>query len=211
VPVQAILAADMTASAQAYVSRNPAMMVNRALPAFGHLGQVNSRENSAQRIGQSPLAPLAVAITATKRDALLVDGDGDTRTDPGDALHYSIVIRNSGSDDATGVVFTDTIDNNTTLSGTLKSTPLARNDAYSAVGNVRISVPAGSGVLANDNDPDGGAISVVSASTTSVNGGNVAVNGTAVLPTIHRRAIPEQIRSYIIQDADATRIRQRCR
>ncbi|CAG0931221.1 Collagenase ColH [Thermoflexales bacterium] len=124
----------------------------------------------------APQAPNAVNIVATKRDAVVNDVDGDGRADPGDTLRYTVVITNSGDTDAASVVFNDTIDDNTVLSGTLKSTPLARNDAYTAVGNVRISLAAGSGVLANDSDPDGSAISVVNSSATSANGGNVAVN-----------------------------------
>ena len=124
----------------------------------------------------APQAPNAVNIVATKRDAVVNDVDGDGRADPGDSLRYMVVITNSGDTDATSVVFNDKIDDNTVLSGTIKSTPLARNDTYTAVGNVRISLAAGSGVLANDSDPDGSAISVVSSSATSANGGNVVVN-----------------------------------
>ncbi|NTU62360.1 MAG: cadherin-like domain-containing protein, partial [Chloroflexi bacterium] len=124
----------------------------------------------------APQAPNAVNIVATKRDAVVNDVDGDGRADPGDTLRYTVVITNSGDTDATSVVFNDTIDDNTVLSGTIKSTPLARNDAYTAVGNMRIALAAGSGVLANDNDPDGSPISVVISTTTSANGGNVAAN-----------------------------------
>jgi uncharacterized repeat protein (TIGR01451 family) len=87
---------------------------------------------------------------------LLVDNDSDGVADPGDTLGYAVCIVNSGNMDATNVSFNDTIDANTTLQGTFKTTPIARNDIYNALGNVGITVPAdSSGVLANDNDPDG--------------------------------------------------------
>src|SRR5262245_29061318 len=46
--------------------------------------------------------PLAAApvITATKRDTLVGDVDGDTKADPGDTLRYTVVIKNSGTSDA---------------------------------------------------------------------------------------------------------------
>jgi uncharacterized repeat protein (TIGR01451 family) len=89
---------------------------------------------------------------------LLVDNDGDGVADPGDTLGYAVCIVNSGSTAATNVSFNDTIDANTTLQGTFKTTPIARNDIYNALGNVGITVPAGSGLLTNDNDPDGGSV-----------------------------------------------------
>ena len=118
---------------------------------------------------------LAPTVTATKTDALFTDVDGDLQADPGDTLKYTVTISAAG-EDATGVTFTDTVDPNTAfVAGSLTATPVAVNDSYAATGNVRISVPAGSGVLAND-------FLVYlqrrlrAAPATSVNGGNVAVN-----------------------------------
>src|SRR5215212_5902859 len=55
-------------------------------------------------------APFAVAplITATKSDAF-PDPDMDGKAVPGDTITYTVQIANSGSD-ATGVVFSDTVD-----------------------------------------------------------------------------------------------------
>ncbi|HEX3146069.1 MAG TPA: Ig-like domain-containing protein, partial [Pyrinomonadaceae bacterium] len=116
-------------------------------------------------------------VTATKTDALFTDLDNDGKADPGDTLKYTVTITATGAD-ATGVQFTDTLDPNTTfVAGTLMTTPLARNDSYSATGNVRISVPA-PGVLANDSDPDGvgPAISATPGTFLSTQGGNVILN-----------------------------------
>lgn len=57
----------------------------------------------------------ATLITATKADALVVDNNGNGVANPGDTIHYSFTIQNIGTVDATSVVFTDTIDLNTTL------------------------------------------------------------------------------------------------
>ena len=121
--------------------------------------------------------PPTTVVTATKTDTLFTDVDLDGKADPGDTLKYTVTINASGAD-ATGVTFTDTVDPNTTfVAGTLMTTPLARNDSYTATGNVRIQVPAGSGVLANDSDPDGvgPAISVTAGTFLSAQGGNVVL------------------------------------
>src|SRR5262245_51111058 len=126
-------------------------------------------------ITKPTLAPFTPTVTATKADSLLIDNDSDTKADPGDTVKYTVTIGATG-EDATGVTFTDTVDPNSTfVAGSLRTTPLARPDSYSATGNIRITVAAGSGVLANDSDPDGvgGAISVTAATFSSANGGNV--------------------------------------
>ena len=93
--------------------------------------------------------PVAPTVTATKTDSLFTDVDGDTQADPGDTLQYTVNINASG-EDATGVSFTDTVDPNTTfVPGSLTATPVAVDDSYAAIGNVRISVPA-PGVRGND-------------------------------------------------------------
>ena len=74
--------------------------------------------------------PTAPAISATKRDALLVDNDGDGLADRGDRLQYTVVVSNTGSVDATTVIFSDALDANTSLiSGSLQTTPLAYDGA----------------------------------------------------------------------------------
>jgi uncharacterized repeat protein (TIGR01451 family) len=138
---------------------------------------------SAALAAMGLLVGVAVAnpvLTATKHDVLLVDNDNDGVADPGDTIRYTVAVTNSGTMDATNVDFTDTVDANTTLvGGSVRTTPIARHDVYAAIGNVGISVPAGNGVLANDNDPDGTTptLTIVSPPTTSVGGGNVALAG----------------------------------
>src|SRR2546425_12525541 len=67
-------------------------------------------------------------------------------------------------------MFTDTVDTNTTLDmSSIKVSPIAVNDTYNTIGNVNISVPAGSGVIANDLNPGG----MGSLTVTQVNGGAV--------------------------------------
>ena len=120
--------------------------------------------------------PVAVAvITATKTDNRTVAQPAA----PGDTINYTVTIQNSGSTDATNVIFTDTIDANTTLvPNSIVSTPVANNDTYNVVGNVRIEPNAAQGLLANDFNPDNGNATGITASgpATSTQGGNVVVN-----------------------------------
>lgn len=54
-------------------------------------------------------------LKATKRDNLLIDRDNNGYLSAGDVLNYSVMIENPSTATATGVVFTDTPDSNTTL------------------------------------------------------------------------------------------------
>lgn len=123
-------------------------------------------------------APFAPSITATKTDAF-ADSDGDGRAEPGETITYTVTVTNNGADDATGVTFNDTPDPNTTLvANSVATTPVGVNDAYDALGNVRITRDAATGLLANDRDPDTGDNTGLTASggTTSTQGGNVTIN-----------------------------------
>ena len=125
----------------------------------------------------SPALNTEPVIEAVKTDSLLVDNDGDGDADPGDTIRYVVVISNSGSVAATGVIFSDTIDAHTALSGTVS--PLALDDTYTATGNVQIVI-ASDGLLENDVDPDGGPLVVSAFQHPSDNGGDVSVDVTGV-------------------------------
>jgi hypothetical protein len=122
-------------------------------------------------------SPFAPTVSATKTDALVTDVDGDFLADPGDTLKYTVNINNGGPDAATGVTFTDTVDPNTNfVPGSLTATPVAVDDSYSALGNVRISVPA-PGVLGNDfAGVPAATITGAPSSFSSTNGGDVTLN-----------------------------------
>ena len=143
-------------------------------------------------------------LTATKTDALLIDNNTNNKADPGDTLRYTVIMTNSGTMDAVNVDFADTIDSNTTLvGGSVKTTPIARHDTYSAIGNVGISVPAASGALINDNDPDGGSVSVIPAAGGSASGGafSISSNGSfSYLPPVGFEGADSF--SYTVQDSD---------
>ena len=70
---------------------------------------------------------------------------------PGDTINYTAIISNSGTADATGVQFNDTVDANTTVvTASVKMSPLAFADNYNGVADTPLVVAAAQGVLAND-------------------------------------------------------------
>ena len=98
----------------------------------------------------APQAPAAVALSATLRDAVLDDANGNGKADPGDTLRYTVVVTNSGDTDALGVVFSSTLDTNTMpITGALQSSAVAIGDSYTPLRNTPLNVAA-PGVLSND-------------------------------------------------------------
>jgi len=106
---------------------------------------------------------------------LVVDHDCDGLVDPGDSFRYVVGVVNSGTTDAINVVFCDTIDFQTVLSGPIRSTPVACNDSYTVQVDVALTVPPSTGVLANDNDPDGQTVIISSVDGASAQGGSVTM------------------------------------
>lgn len=100
-----------------------------------------------------------MTITATQTIALINDLDGDGLIDPGgsvdgggtvlnttgDTIRATVTIANTAGGDATGVFFSEATDNLTV--GNVNVSPLAFDDAYSAVGNATLPVSAADGVL----------------------------------------------------------------
>jgi hypothetical protein len=129
--------------------------------------------NAHTQLTQGTAALLVPIITATKTDQLITD-NGTSGATPTDVIEYTVTIANTGvgaANDATGVIFTDTVDPNTTLvPGSVKSAPIAVRDAYSTVGNVSISVPAASGLTSNDVNLDGDVLTITAVDQTGTEG-----------------------------------------
>ncbi|MGE0084616.1 MAG: SdrD B-like domain-containing protein [Desulfococcaceae bacterium] len=119
------------------------VQVNNPLPAgvnqISNQGTVNYDSNgdgindrSQQTDGDTVTPgeqPTVIPITAgpnftqtTKTVTLRIDADGDGAVTPDDTLRYTVVIRNTGNQNAAGLVFTDSIPANTAYAGNLLST-----------------------------------------------------------------------------------------
>jgi Bacterial Ig domain/Calx-beta domain len=163
------------------------MLAGQAAPLALASAPTAARSGRAAESGLTPAgearrapAPLVLAgptIVATKTDAFPVHPSG--KADPGDTITYTVTVSNTGTGDATGVTFNDSVDPNTTLvPGSVNTQPIADPDSYNVIGNVRIQPNAAQGLLANDRDPDTGNNTGLTASgpTTSTQNGNVAIN-----------------------------------
>src|SRR5258705_960178 len=148
------------------------MMILSPLAPLASAAPSFSRRGEALRI-MDPAGPVVPTITATKTDSF-PDPNLDGKAEPGDTITYDININNGGTD-ATGVSFSDTIDPNTTLvAGSLKVSPLAFADTYSAARDTQLSVGA-PGVLTNDTGlPAPTAVPIAGGATTK--GGTVHLN-----------------------------------
>lgn len=143
----------------------------------------------------------APVVAVTMTDAFVGVHDSDGKADPGETIQYTAVINNTGvvpgTDDATGVTFTDTIDPNTTLvGGSVSASPVGVNDTFpvTVTGNISINsavLASPFSVTTNDylgQNPEA-TIAQVQASTTIVgdtitttttNGGNVVMTVSGV-------------------------------
>ena len=96
-----------------------------------------------------PLTPSGV-MTATMTGLITTDTDSDGKADPGDAITYTVTLNNQTSSDATNLSFADTIDSHTTLSGSIKSTPVCFDQAA-----VSTNEDVAKAITLAGQDPDG--------------------------------------------------------
>ncbi|HET6261101.1 MAG TPA: Ig-like domain-containing protein, partial [Chloroflexia bacterium] len=171
---------------------SPASVAQREAVTIGDLSPAVAPASvqSQAQAPNAPDAPNAAVISASMSDSLPVDSGSDNKADPGDTIRYTTTITNSGGDAALGVVFTDTIDPNTTLvPGSVNAAPIALNDSFTgAIGNTRYVVSATApanepavvttgNVFTNDQEFLGDTSAALTAfDSTSANGGTVNLN-----------------------------------
>ncbi len=112
----------------------------------------------------------APVITAKKNDNV----PAATQKAAGSTVTYKSTITNSGDAIGSGMYFSDPDVANTLLTGGVKVTPIAHDDAFATVGNTRLVVSSVNGLLANDHDPDSVTFTVKSGSVS-----RVSATGTA--------------------------------
>jgi uncharacterized repeat protein (TIGR01451 family) len=92
-------------------------VVNQGIVGSIELPTVPTNDPSTPTPGDPTVTPLVIqpALEATKQASLFGDADKNGVVSPGDTILYDITIRNTGNEDATGVIYSDTPDSNTTL------------------------------------------------------------------------------------------------
>ncbi len=112
------------------------------------------------------------------QDSLTSDVDADGRAESGDVLTYMIVITNTGTL-INGVGFSATPDLNTLIvPGSIRISPMAIDDSYTAFRDTDLVVDASDGVLVNDFDPDGDPLVIAVSDMTSNQGGGVILDAS---------------------------------
>ncbi len=120
----------------------------------------------------------AVRAGGRLSDALSNDVNTNSLPDAGDEIELRAEIYDSGGATLSNATVQIALDPDVTLiASSIRTTPIARDDAFDAIGHVRLAVPA-PGVLANDNDPDGrpGLQAAILSGSASLKGGSVNVN-----------------------------------
>jgi CSLREA domain-containing protein len=141
-------------AAMASRSQSSEVRGQRSRQESGVRSQASGAKAAAREVfaNPAPAMPAASPIIAASMVDSLENDDLDGKIDPTDGtgsterIIYSTTITNSGTVDATGLQFTDTIDSHTTLvGGSLNVSPLAGDDSYDTIGNTLLEVgPVGS-------------------------------------------------------------------
>lgn len=87
--------------------------------------------------------PQAPNLVDPKEDSLLNDNDGNGVPSPGDVLLYTMTISNTGESAATGVVFSDSPDSNTSLVAGSVTTTQGTVTSGNSGGNTSVAVDIG--------------------------------------------------------------------
>jgi VCBS repeat-containing protein len=88
------------------------------------------------------VAPASAQLDATMRDTLVNDPDSDNRADPGERLRYTIILSNTGTVDATGIVVAATPDSMGGMidMGSMSSSPLVFDQMVSATEDTPLQI-----------------------------------------------------------------------
>lgn len=100
------------------------------------------------------LVGAAPDLAVQKIDSFLIDADNSGMPTPGDTIHYSVTIINSGNQDAGDAIFNDTPDNNTTLVAGSVTTSQGSVTLGNTPGDTSLSINLG------DIDGAGGSVTI---------------------------------------------------
>lgn len=171
----------MLASGYFIIDTKDSVLQNVIYQNEAALKESGAKRLLSKQLAQSPLTTtknrssraVAAGIIATNSYTITNDLGAPGAT-AGDEITYTVTLAN-GDNEISGVIYNSTIDPNTTLvPGSVKVTPIVRDDKYSSIGNVTLNIPAENGLFANDISPDGSAWTVTSATSIGTAHGGVA-------------------------------------
>jgi len=119
--------------------------------------------------------------TATLTDVITIDNGSPGSADPNDRIKLTATIGNAQAADYNAMQLMLNNDPRVTLvPGSFKSTPVAVNDLYATTLNTMLTIPVGTGLLANDFDNNIPGLNVTTFPAASTQGGTISgnVNGS---------------------------------
>lgn len=128
-------------------------------------------------LGYTALQAQPTIPPPTQTDEIIIDNGATGKADPNDRIRYKVTIQNTGTTGANGTQLNIVPDPRTTfVPGTFRSSPLALPDSYACTGNVGITVPAASGLKANDFDDNIPGLTITAGTFPTSLGGSVMIN-----------------------------------
>jgi Bacterial Ig domain len=110
-------------------------------------------------------------------DEIIIDNGAIGKADPNDRIRYKVTIQNTGTTGANGTQLNIVPDLRTTfVAGTFRSSPLALPDSYASTGNVGITIPAASGLKANDFDDNIPGLTITAGTFATTQGGSIMIS-----------------------------------
>ncbi|HZV70818.1 MAG TPA: Ig-like domain-containing protein [Saprospiraceae bacterium] len=142
---------------------------------------------------------------ATMTDAISIDNGTPGSADPNDRIKMTTAIINNQVADYEGMQLVTSNDPKVIfVAGSFKSTPVAVNDLYATTLNMMLTVPVGTGVLANDFDNNIPGLTVTTFPTVSTQGGTISgnANGSFTYTPLNGYTGNDSF-NYTITDSDA--------
>ena len=124
---------------------NTTSVSNQATISGTNFANVPTDDPAGSGSSDPTITPITLVpiVTAAKTAVLQADVDGDGLADPGDTLRYTIAVTNSGTGEATAVLFADTPDANTTVINGSVTTTAGVVTSGNTAGDSSVSVDIG--------------------------------------------------------------------
>ena len=128
-------------------------------------------------LGYNLLQAQPIILPPPQTDEIIIDNGATGKADPNDRIRYKVTIQNTGTTGATGTQLNIVPDPRTTfVAGTFRSSPLALPDSYTSTGNVGITIPAASGLKANDFDDNIPGLTITAGTFATTQGGSIMIS-----------------------------------
>jgi uncharacterized repeat protein (TIGR01451 family) len=144
IPIGASMTISYKVTINSPLAAGVVQVINQGFVSSNELPPVPTNDPTTPNPGDPTIVPVVAApvLAATKTDSLLVD-TLPAGASAGDTLLYQVTINNSGNTAATGLIFSDAPDSNTTLVNGSVQTNLGTVTKGNAAGDTSLSIDIG--------------------------------------------------------------------